>query len=83
MALYIDLAVLAMIRRPFIGKYRAQTWLVRGTEPIGIMIKRIGMRANVEFFAFLVSCLVGALGEWIYVVLRGRTGATAQVRPAD
>ncbi len=85
-AFYIGLARLSVfptVRRPFIGWYRSPTWLVRGTDPIEIMFKRIGMRANDEFFAYLVSCLVGALGGWIYVVLRGRTGAMAEVRTAD
>ena len=63
--------------------YRSQRWYVRGKDPIDILFKQIGMRANVEFFAFMVACLVGALGGWIYVFMRAQGGKPAVVSTAD
>ena len=86
LAIYIAVAgliVFPMVRRPFMRWYRSQRWFVRGSDPIEIMFKQMGMRFSVEAFAFMVSCLVGALGGWLYVLLRTQGGGTAEVRTAD
>ncbi|RYC30310.1 hypothetical protein D3273_19270 [Lichenibacterium minor] len=85
-AIYILVAgviVLPLVRRPVMAWYRSQRWYVRGKDPIDILFKQIGMRANVEFFAFMVACLVGALGGWIYVFMRAQGGKPAVVSTAD
>ena len=81
--LVAGLFVLPLVRRPVMVWYRSQRWYVRGKDPIEILFKQIGMRANVEFFAFMLACLVGALGGWLYVILRSRPGTTPEIRTAD
>lgn len=63
--------------------YRSQTWYVRGSDPIEVMFKQIGMRSSVESFAFMVACFVGALGGWIYILMRPQSGTPAEISTAD
>ena len=85
-AIYIVIAGLIMfptVRRPIMRWYRSQTWYVRGGDPIEVMFKQIGMRFSVESFAFMLACLVGGLGGWIYILLRAQPASQAEVRTAE
>lgn len=66
------LLLYATIRRPIIGWYSRQVWLVSGEGVIDIMLKQIGMRLTVELLAFLIACVLGSLGGNIYVIRKAR-----------
>jgi hypothetical protein len=68
---------LSVVRPPLIGWYRSQWWFIRGTGPVDILFKQIGFRLGFEFFIYGVSCVFGALGGFLWVVLRKRKIATA------
>ena len=79
-AIYIVLAALIVfptVRRPLLRWYGSQRFYYRGKDPIDILFKQIGARLSVEGFAFMVSCLVGPLGGWIYILTPSQAGTPA------
>ncbi|RYC30349.1 hypothetical protein D3273_19500 [Lichenibacterium minor] len=85
-AIYIVIAALIVfptVRRPLLRWYGSQRFYYRGKDATEVMLKQIGMRLSVESTAFMVACLVGALGGWIYVLMRAQAGTPAAVRTAD
>ena len=66
------LALLPLVRPPLIGWYQNQAWLIFGSGPVDIFLRQIGFRLGFELFIYGVSCLVGALGGWLFYVFRYR-----------
>ena len=50
--------------------YNSQTWLFLGKGPVDILFKQIGSRISIEFFAFTVSVVIGALGGAYFMLLK-------------
>ncbi len=50
--------------------YNSQTWLCLGKGPVDILFKQIGSRISIEFFAFTVSVVIGALGGAYFMLLK-------------
>jgi uncharacterized protein len=66
------LICLTVVRPPLIRWYRSQWWFIRGTGPVDILFKQIGFRLSFEFFIYGLSCVFGALGGFLWVILRKR-----------
>jgi hypothetical protein len=69
-AIVSGIAVLPIVRPPFMSWYQSSRWMIFGRGPVEILFRQIGMRISFEAFIFVVSCLFGALGGWIVVILR-------------
>lgn len=72
------LIVFPMVRRPLVHWYKSQIWFVHGSGILDILMKQIGMRLTVEAIAFGISCVVGPIGGFIYVLKR-KTSETPQI----
>ena len=59
------------MRPPFARWYKSQTWVVSGANPIEIFFKQIGFWLMFEGFVFCVACIIGALGGWFFVLVKG------------
>jgi hypothetical protein len=71
--IYIVLAgliFLPLIRRPMISWWNSQFILYGGSSLVELFLKRFAYRIGFELFVFVVACAIGALGGWIYVVLK-------------
>lgn len=60
--------------------YSSQVFFVSGKGPVDILFKQIVMRLGWETFIFALSCLVGALGGWVYILLTKKK-ETPQAKP--
>ncbi len=76
------LFALLLVRPPLMRWYRSQIWLVTGTGPVDILFRQIGFRVGFELFIYAIACLVGSLGGWLFVFLRGRGRPPGAVSPS-
>lgn len=68
-ALVSGIVTLRLVRPPLIGWYSSSVWFIRGSGPVDILFRQIGMRISFEVFILVLSCIFGSLGGWILVLL--------------
>jgi|CXWL01.1.fsa_nt_gi hypothetical protein len=76
--LFSGILGLAIVRPPLIRWYKSQTFLIGGKGPVDILLKQVGYRLGFEIFVYALSCIVGAAGGWIYVLLRAGKASSSQ-----
>lgn len=71
LALYIVSAgviTLGVVRPALINWYHSRTYWIGGTGRADLLFKLIGSKVSFEIFVLVVSCIVGALGGWVYAM---------------
>lgn len=63
---------LGVVRPALMDWYNSKTYWVSGSDRTDIFLKLIGSKVSFEAFAFVASCIVGALGGWIYAMRKNR-----------
>ena len=61
-----------VVRPALLDWYHSKTYWVGGSERTDVILKLLGSRVSFEAFAFVASCIVGALGGWIYAMRRNK-----------
>jgi hypothetical protein len=73
---------LMLVRPPLMRWYRSQVWLVAGTGPVDILLRKIWFRLGFELFIYAIACVVGAIGGWLLVFFMRRGKQTSSSRPS-
>jgi len=63
-----------LVRRPLARWWNSQFILIGGSGVIDLLGKKFAYWVGFELVVFIISCIVGSLGGWIYVVLKSKTG---------
>lgn len=61
-----------VVRPAVMDWYHSKTYWIDGSGRSGVFLQLISSKVSFETFAFVVSCIFGALGGWIYAMRKNR-----------